>query len=164
LAFETPVNPAGITAGLEAKRFHTHAPAAHLNRIPVSRFNVVFQLHCSGLKFAGVPTAMPIRVNLSFGDTATPCHFLFCVLVYRFCRVLEWLGDTRRQISPLRLARIIGQCACRFAVTVPGLTHAQWLKHRLTCHLFYEQRRDRKKFIQPQAVRFVCPKWERSSS
>ncbi len=73
---------------------------------------------------------------------------LFCVLVYRFCQTLELLGDARRHISLLRLARIIGQCACLFAVAVLDLTPAQWLEHHLTHHLFYEQRKDRKNFFE----------------
>jgi hypothetical protein len=73
---------------------------------------------------------------------------LFCVLVYRFCQALELLGDTRRHISLLRLARIIGQCACLFAVTVLELTPAQWLEHHLTHPLFYEQRQDRKNYFE----------------
>jgi hypothetical protein len=73
---------------------------------------------------------------------------LFCVLVYRFCQALELLGDTRRHISLLRLARIIGQCACLFAVSILELTPAQWLEHHLTHHLFYEQRQDRKNYFE----------------
>jgi hypothetical protein len=73
---------------------------------------------------------------------------LFCVLVYRFCQSLELVGDAPRQVSLLRLARIIGQCPCLFAVTVLGLTPTQWLEHHLTHHLFYEQRKDRKNYFE----------------
>jgi hypothetical protein len=73
---------------------------------------------------------------------------LFCVLVYRFCQSLELLGDASRQVSLLRLARIIGQCACLFAVAVLRLTPAQWLEHHLTNHLFYEKRTDRKNYFE----------------
>jgi hypothetical protein len=73
---------------------------------------------------------------------------LFCVLVYRFCQALELLGDARRHISLLRLARIIGQCACLFAAAILDLPPAQWLEHHLTHHLFYEQRQDRKNYFE----------------
>ena len=66
----------------------------------------------------------------------------------RFRQSLELLGDAPQQVSLLRLARIIGQCACLFAVTVLGLTPAQWLEHHLTHHLFYEQRKDRKNYFE----------------
>ena len=68
-------------------------------------------------------------------------RLLFCVLVYRFCQALELPGDTRRLISLLRLARIIGQCACRFAV-------ASCKPHHLPRHVFYEQRQDRKNYFE----------------
>jgi hypothetical protein len=73
---------------------------------------------------------------------------LFCVLVYRFCQALELLGDARRPISLLRLARILGQCACLFAVAVLELTPAQWLEHQLTHHVFYERRHNRQNYFQ----------------
>jgi hypothetical protein len=73
---------------------------------------------------------------------------LFCVLVYCFCQALELLRDMRQHISLLRLARIIGQCACLFAVAVLKVTPAQWLEHHLTHHLFYEQRQDRKNYFE----------------
>jgi IS4 transposase len=73
---------------------------------------------------------------------------LFCVLVYRFCQSLELLGEAPRHVSLLRLARIIGQCACLFAAIVLRITPAQWLEHHLTHHLFYDQRRDRKNYFQ----------------
>ena len=53
-----------------------------------------------------------------------------------------------RLISLLRLARIIGQCACLFAVAVLQITPAQWLQHHLTHHVFYEQRPDRKNYFE----------------
>jgi hypothetical protein len=81
---------------------------------------------------------------------------LFCVLVYRFCQSLELLGDAPRQVSLLRLARIIGQCACLFAAVVLRITPAQWLEHHLTHHLFYEQRQDRKNYFQLLAELNSC--------
>jgi len=73
---------------------------------------------------------------------------LFCALVYRCCNALELLGDGRRHVSLLRLARIIGQSACLFAAAIIRLAPEQWLEHHLSRHLFYEQRKDRKNFFE----------------
>jgi hypothetical protein len=73
---------------------------------------------------------------------------LFCVLVYRFCNALELLGDGQRHVSLLRLARIVGQCACLFAAAILQITPDNWLDYQLSKHLFYEQRRDRKNFFE----------------
>lgn len=62
---------------------------------------------------------------------------LFCILVYRFCNALELLGHGQQHVSLLRLARIMGPCACLFAAAVLHLTPAQWLEHHLNHHLFY---------------------------
>jgi hypothetical protein len=73
---------------------------------------------------------------------------LFCILAWRFCNALELMGDGRRHVSLLRLARIMGQCACLFALAVTGLTPIQWLQHQLAHHAFYEQRKDRKNYFE----------------
>jgi len=66
---------------------------------------------------------------------------LFCIAVYRCCDALELLGDDQHHVSLLRLARILGQCACWFAATCLGLSMAQWLDEHLRRHLFYESRK-----------------------
>jgi hypothetical protein len=73
---------------------------------------------------------------------------LFCVAVYRLSDALELLGESHRQVSLLRLARILGQCACWFAAAFLGVSMAQWVDWHLRHHLFYEQRKDRKNFYQ----------------
>ena len=73
---------------------------------------------------------------------------LFCIAVYRLCDALEMLGQTDRHVSLLRLARILGQCACWFAATCLGISMAQWLEWHLRHHLFYETRKDRKNFYE----------------
>lgn len=73
---------------------------------------------------------------------------LFCMLVYHFCNAIELLGDGQRHVSLLRLARIIGQCACLFAAAVLQITPEQWLDYQLTQHMYYEQRKDRKNFFE----------------
>lgn len=73
---------------------------------------------------------------------------LFCILVHRCCNALELLGTGTQQVSLLRLARIMGQCAGLFAATLLNLTPLQWLQHHLENHLFYERRKDRKNFFE----------------
>jgi hypothetical protein len=72
---------------------------------------------------------------------------LFCISVYRSCDALELLGDDQHHVSLLRLARILGQCACWFAATCLGLSEAQWLDEQLR-RQFYEPRKDRKNFYE----------------
>jgi hypothetical protein len=74
---------------------------------------------------------------------------LFCITVYQLCNALELLGDHPDQhVSLLRLARILGQCACWFAATLVGLSVEQWLEAHLRNHLLYERRKDRKNFYE----------------
>lgn len=73
---------------------------------------------------------------------------LFCVLVHHFCDALELLGEGQQHVSLLRLARIIGQCACLFAVAVLDITPNQWLEHQLKHHLYYEKREDRRNYFE----------------
>jgi hypothetical protein len=73
---------------------------------------------------------------------------LFCIVVYRLCDALELLGDHCRHVSLLRLARILGQCACWFAATILGVSLEQWLDCHFSHHAFYEQRKDRRNFYE----------------
>lgn len=77
---------------------------------------------------------------------------LFCIAVYRLCDDLELRGDQPRHPSLLRLARILGQCACWFAATVLDVSMAQWVEWHLRHHAFYEQRKDRKNFYETLAA------------
>lgn len=73
---------------------------------------------------------------------------LFCIAGYRMCDPLELMGDEQRHVSLLRLARILGECACWFAATILGVSMAQWLDWHLHRRLFYERRRVRKNFCE----------------
>jgi len=76
---------------------------------------------------------------------------LFCVLVYRQSHELELLGDGTRQVSLLRLAHILEQCACLFMAAVLRLPLQAVLEHDLAQHLYYDHRRDRKNFFEQLA-------------
>ena len=58
------------------------------------------------------------------------------------------MGAAPRHVSLLRLARILGQCACWFAAALLGVSMAQWLEWHLRHHLFYEIRKDRQNFYE----------------
>ena len=107
------------------------------------RIEMIFKAWKSHLGLRQFNTRSGSRLRLS-----VMTKLLFCVLVDRFCQALELLGDARRQISLLRLARILGQCACWFAAAVLEMTPAQWLEHQLTHQVFYERRHDRQNYFQ----------------
>ncbi|HXT12736.1 MAG TPA: IS4 family transposase [Candidatus Angelobacter sp.] len=73
---------------------------------------------------------------------------LFCIAVYRLCDALEWTRSASHHVSLLRLARILGQCACWFAAQLLGLSVTRWLQWHLQHHLFYERRKDRSNFYE----------------
>lgn len=107
------------------------------------RIEIVFKAWKShlGLRQFNARSASLLRLSVM-------TKLLFCVLVYRFCMALELLGDGQHHVSLLRLARIIGQCACLFAAAIVQLTPDEWLEHHLTQHLFYERRKDRQNFFE----------------
>ena len=107
------------------------------------RIEIIFKAWKShlGLRQFNARSAALLRLSVM-------TKLLFCVAVYRGCHALELLGDGQRHVSLLRLARIIGQCACLFASAILQLTPQQWLAHYLARHSFYEKRRDRKNYFE----------------
>ncbi|SRR6266567_4290743 len=107
------------------------------------RIEIIFKAWKShlGLRELNCRTADLLRLSVM-------TKLLFCIAVYRLCDALELLGDAERHVSLLRLARILGQCACWFAVALLGVSMAQWLDWHLRHHLFYEIRKDRKNFYE----------------
>lgn len=73
---------------------------------------------------------------------------LFCLLVYAYGDALELLCDGQAHVSLLRLARILGECACLLVAAVLELSPEELRRHRLAHHLFYEPRKDRKNFYE----------------
>jgi hypothetical protein len=73
---------------------------------------------------------------------------LFCLLVYAWGDALELLCDGQAHVSLLRLARILGECACLLVAAVLEISPEEVWRHRLAHHLFYEPRKDRKNFYE----------------
>jgi hypothetical protein len=107
------------------------------------RIEIIFKAWKSHLGFRHLNCRTADLLGLS-----VMTKLLFCIAVYRLSDALELLGDTQRHVSLLRLARILGQCACWFAAAFLGVSVAQWLDWHLRSHLFYERRKDRKNFYQ----------------
>jgi hypothetical protein len=115
------------------------------------RVEIIFKAWKShlGLRQLNCHTADLVRLSVM-------TKLLFCIAVYRLCDALELLGGGPRQVSLLRLARVLGQCACWFAATLLGVSLVQWLDWHLSHHAFYERRTDRKNYYQLLAQ--LCPR------
>lgn len=112
------------------------------------RIEIIFKAWKSHLGLRQLNCRTPDLLRLSLMT-----KLLFCIAVYRLCDALELMGDAQHHVSLLRLARILGQCACWFAVTCLGISLAQWLEWHLRHHLFYEARKDRKNFYELVAAK-----------
>jgi hypothetical protein len=107
------------------------------------RIEIIFKAWKSHLGLRQLNCRTPNLLRLSLMT-----KLLFCIAVYRLCDSLELMGESNRHVSLLRLARILGQCACWFAITCLGISLAEWLEWHLRHHLFYEKRNDRKNFYE----------------
>jgi hypothetical protein len=107
------------------------------------RIEVIFKAWKSHLGLCRINRRTAPMVRLS-----VMAKLLFCLLVCRCCNHLELLCGGKRHVSLLRLARIIGECACLFAAALVRLSPQAFLLHQLQHHLFYEQRADRKNFYE----------------
>lgn len=108
------------------------------------RIEIIFKAWKShlGLRQLNCQTADLVRLSVM-------TKLLFCIAAYRLTDALELLGEAGgRHVSLLRLARILGQCACWFASSLLGVSLGAWLEWHLRHHLFYENRPDRKNFYQ----------------
>jgi IS4 transposase len=112
------------------------------------RIEIIFKSWKSHLRFIEFNRRNELMVRLS-----VLTKLLFCMLTAQISDTLESLGGQPKQVSLLRFARVLGQCACLFAAAVLRLTPAQWLAHQVREHIFYEKRPDRKNFYQ--LVKFV---------
>lgn len=115
------------------------------------RIEIIFKAWKSHLRLRELNCRTPDLLRLSLMT-----KLLFCIAVYRCCDALELMGEAGRHVSLLRLARILGQCACWFAATCLGISVAHWLEWHLRHHLFYETRKDRKNFYQLLAEKPFC--------
>jgi IS4 transposase len=105
------------------------------------RIEIIFKAWKSHLRFAQFNQRTELMVRLS-----VLTKLLFCLLAAKFSATLE--AGCGRQVSLLRFARVLGQCACLFAAAVLRVAPAQWLAHQIREHIFYEKRPDRKNFHQ----------------
>ena len=107
------------------------------------RIEIVFKAWKSHLRFVHFNKRNELMVRLS-----VLTKLLFCLLTAQFADTLEACCGHQRQVSLLRVARVLGQCACLFAAAVLRMTPAQWLAHQVREHIFYEKRPDRQNFYQ----------------
>jgi hypothetical protein len=107
------------------------------------RIEIIFKAWKSHLRFIEFNKRNELMVRLS-----VLTKLLFCQLAAKFSDTLESCCARQRHVSLLRVARVVGQCACLFAAAVLRVTPAQWLAHQIREHIFYEKRPDRKNFYE----------------
>lgn len=107
------------------------------------RIEMIFKAWKSRLGFRQLNcrTAALLRLSLM-------TKLLFCLLVCDFCNRLELLETGPHHVSLLRLAKVMGQCACLIGAAILCWSPEQWLARQLESHVFYEVRADRKNFYQ----------------
>lgn len=107
------------------------------------RIETIFKAWKSYLGFRQLNcrTAAMLRLSLM-------TKLLFCLLVCDLSNRLELLQTGANHVSLLRLAKIMGQCACLISAAILGWSPEQWLARQLEAHLFYEKRADRNNFYQ----------------
>jgi len=107
------------------------------------RIEIIFKAWKSHLKIA--------ELNFAFEPMLRLCvmtKLLFCALVHYACAALERLSPDAMQVSLLRMARILNDCAMLIAATVLDIPPAEFLSHLIRSHAFYEHRADRNNFNQ----------------
>jgi len=107
------------------------------------RIEIIFKAWKSHLRYVELNKRTELLVRVS-----VLTKLLYCMVVAKFSDTLESRCGQQQQVSLLRVARMLGQCACLFAAAVLRLTPAQWLAHQAREHIFYEKRPDRKNFYE----------------
>jgi IS4 transposase len=107
------------------------------------RIEIIFKAWKSHLRYVELNKRNERMVRLS-----VLTKLLYCMVVAKFSDTLEAGCGQQQQVSLLRVARMLGQCACLFAAAVLRLTPEQWLAHQARAHIFYEKRPDRKNFYE----------------
>lgn len=107
------------------------------------RIEIIFKAWKSHLRFIEFNRSNESMVRLS-----VLTKLLFCMVVAQCSNTLESLWGCQQHVSLLRVARIMGQCACLFAAAMLRMTPEHWLMHQVRAHCFYEKRSDRKNFYE----------------
>jgi hypothetical protein len=107
------------------------------------RIEIIFKAWKSHLRFIQFNKRNERMVRLS-----VLTKLLFCMIVAKFSDTLESLCGHQKHVSLLRVARMVGQCACLFAAAVLSITPEQWFAHQAREQIFYEKRPDRKNFYE----------------
>lgn len=107
------------------------------------RIEIVFKAWKSHLRFIEFNKRNELMVRFS-----VLTKLLFCMVVAKFSDMLEIACGSQRHVSLLRVARVLGHCACLFAAAVLRITPQEWIAHQVKEHIFYEARTDRKNFYE----------------
>ncbi len=107
------------------------------------RIEIIFKAWKSHLRIAELNFASEPMLRL-----CVMTKLLFCALTHYACAALERLSPNTMQVSLLRMARILNECATLIAATVLGIPPAEFLSHLIRSHAFYEHRTDRNNFNQ----------------
>ena len=81
------------------------------------RIEIIFKAWKSHLRFVELNKRTELMVRIS-----VLTKLLYCMVVAKFADTLESLCGQEQQVSLLRVARMLGQCACLFAAAVLRLT------------------------------------------
>ena len=111
------------------------------------RIEIVFKSWKSHLRLRELNCRSAELVRLS-----VMLKLLYCLLTLRCFENIKTPNPLHRQVSLLRLARVLGYCGPLIAAVFLHITPARLLEHYLAKGIFYEQRPDRQNFNQKLAV------------
>lgn len=107
------------------------------------RIETIFKAWKSHLKITELNFASESMLRLS-----VMTKLLFCAMTHHVCAIIERFSPDTMQVSLLRIARILNDCATLIAAMVLNITPAEYLSHIFRFSSFYEHRPDRKNFVQ----------------
>ncbi len=107
------------------------------------RIEIIFKAWKSHLKINELNLASERMLKLSI-----MIKLLFCALTHRVWHALQMAAPEALQVSILRTARALSNCAALFTTMILNISPGQYLAHILQSSIFYERRTDRKNFCQ----------------